>query len=189
MKRPAVLFFLCSIVAPATALAESGTEPGEAEADAFTRAYADACVAHATDLEGLRADQDTDEALRPELAAPFLGGREGDAWRLDSEVGQLVLVLPEGDTFCAVHIREADIEHAREAFIDLVSEAPDPIEVREREESADAMPEDGDTRILVWEWEVPDAPLKQRYTLNMGPPAEDGRGQMMGTSALLPADD
>ncbi|WP_018936475.1 hypothetical protein [Thioalkalivibrio sp. ALJ24] len=189
MTRPAVLFFLCSFVAPATVLADSGTDRGEAEADAFTRAYADACVAHATDLQGLRADHDGDEALRPELAAAFLGDREGDAWSLDSDAGQLVLVLPEGDTFCAVHVREADIEHARQAFVDLVSEAPDPIEAREREEMADALAGDGDTRVVVWEWEVPDAPLKQRYTLNMGPPAADGRGQMMGTSALLPVDD
>ncbi|PYG03504.1 MULTISPECIES: hypothetical protein [unclassified Thioalkalivibrio] len=185
-RSPAVLFAV-SLVLPVPALA--GPDAGEAEADAFTRAYADSCLSGVSDLEALRAEQDEDDLLRPEVAAPFLGGQEGDAWRLESEAGRFVLALPDGDTFCAVHARRADVEHAHEAFVRLISEAPDPIEAREVSDDTREVPGRGPTRTVSWEWAVPEAPLKQLFTLTLAPADDDGRGQLMGSAALVTTDD
>lgn len=187
MTRSSAVLFAVSLLLPAPALAGPGA--GEAEADAFTRAYADSCLSGVSDLEALRAEQDEDDLLRPELAAPFLGGEEGEAWRLESDAGRFVLAVPEGDTFCAVHARSADVEHAREAFVGLVSEAPDPIEAEEVRDDTRDVPGRGPTRTVSWEWAAPEAPFKQLFTLSLAPADDDGRGQLMGSAALVTADD
>ena len=166
---------------------------GQAEERALflQKVYMSFCLKHFDDYGALRSDLIAQglPRLPPEQAAHFLQGREGDAWPVpyQGQFGQFVLVLPQGDSLCAVMARRADPADTGLWFSRLAETAPAPLEARQVLDRNDRTPLNGDARTRAWRWSTPGA--EQALQLTLTTARDEGAAiQAMVSLAVLRTD-
>ncbi len=157
---------------------------GENQAQAFANIYASLCMKNIHDLGVLRKQLQSVPKLPPEKAAHFLAGQAGDAWPVPDKQGLFVLALPAGNNLCAIHGRRADTEASKKQFVRLVGQAPAPIVLKKLHPETRQTTANGSTETLAYDWAVPKAPHKLRFTLTVAP-SENAQLQVLGSAAIV----
>ncbi|PSL12512.1 hypothetical protein CLV44_11741 [Marinobacterium halophilum] len=147
----------------------SGTAQADERATFLQKVYLSFCVKHFNDYAALRAGLAEQQLpkLPPQQSQHFLQGREGDAWPVpyQGEFGQYVLVLPEGDNFCAVMARRSAPMATRQWFEQMVAQAPTPLQATRLGEKQVKTPLNGEARTESWQWATEHAPRRLLLTL------------------------
>ncbi|MBV0932630.1 NMCC_0638 family (lipo)protein [Marinobacterium weihaiense] len=137
--------------------------------DFLQKVYLSFCAKHFSDYGALRASLTEQQLpkLPPQQAQHFLQGRSGDAWPVPykGEFGQYVLVLTEGDSFCAVMARRSDAVATRQWFRQLAMAAPAPLQARALGEEQVLTPLNGEALTQSWQWATEHAPRRLQLTL------------------------
>lgn len=176
----------CCAVLLMLSLASTGCLASEREdqANAFTRIYASLCLKNLHSLEALREQLKRIPALPPDMAAPFLTGKPGEAWHVPDKHGTFVLALLSGKNFCAVFARRADTETVIKAFTAWVTHPPAPLTAKQvRNEQAHTR-KNGTNHTVAYEWSVPDATKKMLFTLTTAA-SETAELQVLGSAAVI----
>lgn len=161
LKLPSALLTLLVLV-PTTGHAEE-------RALFLQKVYMSFCLKHFDDYGALRANliEQGLPKLSVQQAAPFLQGREGDAWPVpyEGQFGQFVLTLPAGDNLCAVMARRADPDSTGRWFATLAKTAPEPLEVQQVLDESIHTPLNGEAHTRAWRWAAPAALQQLQLTL------------------------
>lgn len=99
-----------------------------AEPEPTTRLFALTCMQYfytPEKLKGMMGEQHA-IALEADKARFFLGGKEGDAWAVQSS-GRRYVVSLRRDGICAVFAQQADAEAVQAGFEAMVGHAPTPL--------------------------------------------------------------
>ena len=157
---------------------------GDAQANSFANIYALLCMKNLLNLEALREQLKPMPQFPPEKAAPFLGGRPGDAWPVPDKHGKFVLTIHSSKNFCAVHAHRASTETAIKRFTSLVADAPYPLIATQvkNEQTQDVV--NGPVQTVSYEWSTPGAPLKLLFTLSTAP-SDSAELQVLGSAAVI----
>ena len=156
-----------------------------AEQDEFTQLFAVTCMANIFSPDKLRdiLSSELTPQLPPARAAQFLQGNPGTAWEVFFGNGQYAVALTESD-FCAVFARQAPVDTAREGFVQLVSSAPEPLQVR-TVAPEQAGPNTADLTTTSYVWFRSGERLDIVFTLTTSRAAVDPPIQAMASVALV----
>ena len=157
---------------------------GEDQANSFANIYASLCLKNLTNLEALREKLKPMPKLPPEKAAMFLAGNPGDAWPVPDKHGTFVLALPSGKNLCAVHVRRANTEAAKNLFTSLVANAPSPLIAKQVKNEQAQTAVNGQTQTISYEWSVPNAARKMLFTLTTAS-SDAAQLQVLGSAAII----
>lgn len=172
------LLVLCLLSNPSYA------DKSEDQARSFAKVYASLCLKHLSDLEALRTKLTTLPTLPPEKAALFLSGNPGDVWPVPDKHGKIVLALPKEKSLCAVYVRRANTETAKNLFIDLVTSAPAPLTSKLLSSTTTETKANGQTNTISYEWSNPNAAKKIIFTLTTAS-SDKANLQILGSAALV----
>lgn len=162
----------------------TATTLAERQADSFANIYASLCVKHLGNLGALRETLQAMPKLPPEKAAHFLAGKTGDAWPIPDQHGTFVLVLADGDNFCAVYGRKADTRSVKLQFARLDEAAPAPLVAEEMPSELRETSANGTTETIAYAWSRPGAKHKLLFMLTTAP-SETAQLQVMGSASLI----
>lgn len=95
----------------------------------FIKLFADACMKHYTNLDGIKAEMDAEHAaaLPADKSGFFLGGKPGKAWVRTDTDGRGYVVSLRDDGICAVFAQKADTVMVEQQFNAIASTSPAPM--------------------------------------------------------------
>lgn len=166
----------------------SRSEGIDAKADAFANLFLTTCMRNINDVEALRNKLITNQLPKfpPEQARLFLQGQLGDAWPVpqQGQLGNFVLALPSGKSFCTLLARRANATEVERNFIALVSKAPTPMMSERGSDDQSETIANGKTRTISYTWTLPQANKKMLFMLTTSS-SESAQLQALGSASII----
>jgi hypothetical protein len=157
-------------------------------AEGFLNLYVELCVRHFGDLEEFRARllKDKVTKLPDQDAKLFLSGMAGDAWPVPykGKMGNYVLALPAGKNLCLLHAHRANAAVVEKGFVDIVSDAPEPMVARRRPDRAELSADKIKMRTVSSSWAPPGARRRMEFMLTTTASAK-AELQALGSVAMI----
>ena len=154
------------------------------QANSFINIYSSFCLKYLNQLDILENKLANLPKLPPEKAQVFLNNIEGNVWPVPDKYGMFLLAISSKKNFCTVYGRRADTEMTQQQFLKIVSTAPAPMIVKQRENKQEHVKPSGLVKTLAYEWSLPNAPIKMVFMLSTAA-SQAAEVQVVGSSFIV----